>query len=108
MVGADAIDRAHQSLTGRRAHNVCAERVKLLPLLDKSNVLVTDLTPQLKQIATRATTISGNVTDRIRSRSIALTSSAANARPARIPVLKDAVLTCPRKVRRLDFMRSPR
>jgi ABC-type transporter Mla subunit MlaD len=36
---------------------------KLLPLLDKSNVLMTDLTPQLKQIATSATTISGHVED---------------------------------------------
>ena len=34
---------------------------KLLPLLEKSNVLITDLTPELKQIATRATVISANV-----------------------------------------------
>jgi len=34
---------------------------KLLPLLDKSNVLVTDLTPQLKDIAARAQTITGHV-----------------------------------------------
>jgi hypothetical protein len=34
---------------------------KLLPLLDKSNVLVTDLTPQLKAIAVRAQTITSNV-----------------------------------------------
>jgi len=34
---------------------------KLLPLLDKSNVLVADLTPQLKDIAARAQVITGNV-----------------------------------------------
>jgi methyl-accepting chemotaxis protein len=38
-------------------------KLKLLPLLDKSNVLVADLTPKLTQIATRATAISGNVED---------------------------------------------
>ena len=36
---------------------------KLLPLLDKSNVLVADLTPQLKDIAARAQVITGNVED---------------------------------------------
>jgi len=34
---------------------------KLLPLIDKSNVLVTDLTPQLKDITARAQVITGNV-----------------------------------------------
>lgn len=34
---------------------------KLMPLLDKSNVLVTDLTPQLKDITARAQAIIGNV-----------------------------------------------
>jgi len=34
---------------------------KLLPLIDKSNVLVTDLTPQIKDITTRAQAITGNV-----------------------------------------------
>jgi ABC-type transporter Mla subunit MlaD len=58
-------------------------KVKLLPLLDKSNVLVADLTPQLKQIATRATTISGNVEDiscivREKMHELSPTISAAN------------------------------
>src|ERR1700722_11778176 len=58
-------------------------KVKLLPLLDKSNVLVTDLTPQIKQIATRATTISGNVEDisclvREKMHELSPTISAAN------------------------------
>ena len=58
-------------------------KVKLLPLLDKSNILVTDLTPQLKQIATRATTISGNVEDisclvREKMHELSPTISAAN------------------------------
>jgi methyl-accepting chemotaxis protein len=34
---------------------------KLLPILDKSNVLIADLTPQVRQIAGRATVISGHV-----------------------------------------------
>ena len=34
---------------------------KLLPLMDKSNVLVADMTPQLKDIAARAKVISGHV-----------------------------------------------
>lgn len=34
---------------------------KLLPLIDKSNVLVTDLTPQIKDITARAQVITGNV-----------------------------------------------
>jgi len=34
---------------------------KLLPLLDKSNVLVADLTPQIKEITIRARAISSNV-----------------------------------------------
>lgn len=34
---------------------------KLLPLIAKSNILVTDLTPQLKEIATHAQAITGNV-----------------------------------------------
>lgn len=34
---------------------------KLLPLLDKSNVLVTDMTPRLKDIAARTQTITGHV-----------------------------------------------
>jgi len=34
---------------------------KLLPILDKANILITDLTPQVRQIAGRATVISGNV-----------------------------------------------
>ena len=34
---------------------------KLLPLLEKSNVLVTDLTPQLKDIAARTKIITGHV-----------------------------------------------
>ena len=34
---------------------------KLLPLSDKSNVLVTDLTPQIKDITARAQVITGNV-----------------------------------------------
>ena len=34
---------------------------KLLPLIDKSHVLVTDLTPQIKDITARAQTITGHV-----------------------------------------------
>ena len=34
---------------------------KLLPLLDKSNVLVTDMTPQIKEIAARTQVITGHV-----------------------------------------------
>lgn len=34
---------------------------KLLPLLDKSNILVADLTPQIKDIAAKAQSISDNV-----------------------------------------------
>ena len=34
---------------------------KLLPLIEKSNVLVTDLTPQIKDITARAQAITGNV-----------------------------------------------
>jgi hypothetical protein len=34
---------------------------KLLPLLDKSNVLVAELSPQIKEITARVTAVSGNV-----------------------------------------------
>ncbi len=38
-------------------------KAKLLPLLDKSSALVTDVTPQIKQVAAKATAISGHVED---------------------------------------------
>jgi competence protein ComEC len=47
-------------------------------------------------------------TDRIRSRSTALTLSAASAGAARIPRLKEAAPVCARKLRRFTFMRSSR
>jgi len=36
-------------------------KLKVLPLIDKSNLLVTELTPQIRQIAVRANAITGHV-----------------------------------------------
>ena len=49
--------KAQKALLGR-VEEISA---KLMPLIDKSNVLVTDLTPQLKDITARAQAITGNV-----------------------------------------------
>ena len=43
-------------------------------------------------------------TDRIRSRSVALTASAANACAAKTPVLSDTAPACIRKLRRFMFI----
>jgi hypothetical protein len=85
---------------------------KLLPLLDKSNVLVADLTPQLKDIAARAQTITGHVEEisgvvRDKVNEFAPTISAANQTLNEAAVTaRDANARTREQVHRVDGMIS--
>lgn len=85
---------------------------RLLPLLDKSNVLVADLTPQLKVIAARAQTITGNVEEisgmvRDKLNEFAPTISAANQALTEATVTaRDANQRTREQVHRVDGMVS--